>query len=966
MKIIVVFAALLCGVSQAQTPPPQATGYTLTHSDEFDSLDIGASWTGQTHQWYTSEYGQVITPSSSQASVASSVLSLDWHPGMTRPAEASLSSFDMGSQKGMAYRYGYYEARMKWSPVAGAWPGFWLLSLQSAITTGEWGEIDIFEGLGNLPYDYFGTVHDWTALNGTRTSTFNPGNDYKLLTSVDYSQWHKYGVLWEPGTLTWYFDDQPIIAAPAPAITDAQDVELILSSSEGVNWAQGNTSGVTSTDLSLNVDWVRVWQKNPVTVILPNGGTASRGTAIAGDITAPSVPANLSAVVSPSGVSLTWSPSTDNVGVKAYDVYRNGGYLNYSFTSTYTDVAAAGVWTYQVLAYDAAGNYSALSAPLQVTVAIPQTIIFPQPGNETLGALPFIISAKASSGLAVSLTSNTLPVCTVSANTVTLIIAGTCSVTATQAGNATYSAAVPVPQIFTVFPRSQTITFVQPNSPTVGAMPSLLTATASSGLAVTFTSNTPSICTVSGNTVTPIAAGNCSIMATQAGNAIYAAAVPVPQIFTVFPRSQTITFVQPNSPTVGAMPSLLTATASSGLAVTFTSNTPSVCTVSGNTVTPIAAGNCSIMATQNGNANYSASASVTQIFTVFPESQTITFGSIATQGLGTTPLTLTATATSGGALSFYSGAPSVCSVAGNVVTLIATGTCLITASQAGGGSYAAASPVTQSFSVRANLLTNGGFEYRLLSPWQLFVTADGQASASDNLDTAVFADGKASWHIAVNSAATTDWHIDFEQANISLTAGKTYQLQFWARTDSPRQLEVVTQGTQASNWAYYGLYATLPLGSSWTRSSVTFVAFLYGKRWAAGVGWATEQEASGSTTSDCRSEQGQVTPVLIDVTPDSAESRQTIDIRAPNRSVRFCDRQLASISLARNNQAKATRSPDDTAHPESEPETRAALGCGAEGRRDLKTASRWHGQSRDRATGFSSGLRRSAAFWPDI
>src|SRR5690349_7045533 len=114
MKRILILAGLFCGVSIAQRPPTQATGYTLTHGDEFDSLDVGACWTGQTHQWYSSEYGQVIAPSSSQMSVAGSLLSLDWHPGMTSPAEASLSSFDMGSKKGMAYRYGYYEARMKW------------------------------------------------------------------------------------------------------------------------------------------------------------------------------------------------------------------------------------------------------------------------------------------------------------------------------------------------------------------------------------------------------------------------------------------------------------------------------------------------------------------------------------------------------------------------------------------------------------------------------------------------------------------------------------------------------------------------------------------------------------------------------------------------------------------------------------------------------------------------------------
>ncbi len=54
----------------------------------------------------------------------------------------------------------------------------------------------------------------------------------------------------------------------------------------------------------------------------------------------------------------------------------------------------------------------------------------------------------------------------------------------------------------------------------------------------------------------------------------------------------------------------------SGNAVTFTSTTPSVCTVSGTTVTPVAAGTCTIAANQAGNATYSAATQVTQDITV--------------------------------------------------------------------------------------------------------------------------------------------------------------------------------------------------------------------------------------------------------------------------------------------------------------------------------------------------------------
>ncbi len=73
-----------------------------------------------------------------------------------------------------------------------------------------------------------------------------------------------------------------------------------------------------------------------------------------------------------------------------------------------------------------------------------------KPADKQLGDPPFALSASASSGLPVSFTSNTPGVCTVSGNTVTLIAIGTCSITATQDGNATINPATPVTRSFGV------------------------------------------------------------------------------------------------------------------------------------------------------------------------------------------------------------------------------------------------------------------------------------------------------------------------------------------------------------------------------------------------------------------------------------------------------------------------------------------------------------------------------------
>jgi beta-glucanase (GH16 family)/chitodextrinase len=83
------------------------------------------------------------------------------------------------------------------------------------------------------------------------------------------------------------------------------------------------------------------------------------------DTQAPSVPSGLSATtVSSSQVRLSWSPSTDTVGVTGYAVYRGGTQVGKTTTTTYVDegLAPGTTYSYAVSAYDAAGNSSAKSS----------------------------------------------------------------------------------------------------------------------------------------------------------------------------------------------------------------------------------------------------------------------------------------------------------------------------------------------------------------------------------------------------------------------------------------------------------------------------------------------------------------------------------------------------------------------------------------------------------------------------
>lgn len=143
-----------------------------------------------------------------------------------------------------------------------------------------------------------------------------------------------------------------------PAVTGDGIVSLRVhsTSSNGANFASKEAGATTAPQL-----------------VVTYSGSASS------DTQAPSAPGNLgaSAAADASKVDLSWTPSTDNVAVTAYDVYRNGGATLLASvngaTTTYSDttVAPATTYSYVVRARDAANNVSDPSNTATLTTPAP-------------------------------------------------------------------------------------------------------------------------------------------------------------------------------------------------------------------------------------------------------------------------------------------------------------------------------------------------------------------------------------------------------------------------------------------------------------------------------------------------------------------------------------------------------------------------------------------------------------------
>jgi hypothetical protein len=187
-------------------------------------------------------------------------------------------------------------------------------------------------------------------------------------------------------------------------------------------------------------------------------------------------------------------------------------------------------------------------------------------------------------------------------------------------GNGTYSAATPVNQTFTVTSSltAQSITFPAVGTHHPADAPFALTATASSGLGVSYAvASGPAI--VSGNTVTLTGGtGSVTIQATQAGDATYGAATPVSESFAVSALTpQTITFPSISNGAANDPPFVLIGASDSGLALSY-AVTSGLATISGNTVTVTGVGVVTIQATQPGNSTYAPATPVSQSFTIGP------------------------------------------------------------------------------------------------------------------------------------------------------------------------------------------------------------------------------------------------------------------------------------------------------------------------------------------------------------
>lgn len=172
-------------------------------------------------------------------------------------------------------------------------------------------------------------------------------------------------------------------------------------------------------------------------------------------------------------------------------------------------------------------------AALAANVPATQSITFNPLTTRVVGEDDFDAFASASSLLPVKYSSSDSAIARIKNDRIQIIKAGTTNITASQEGNASYSAANSVVQTLTVTRKEQTITFNAIPAKILDDQDFDTGATASSGLPVSYHISNPLVATIVNGKIHLTGIGSCLITALQAGNEMYNAAGSVSRTLTV-------------------------------------------------------------------------------------------------------------------------------------------------------------------------------------------------------------------------------------------------------------------------------------------------------------------------------------------------------------------------------------------------------------------------------------------------
>ncbi|WP_189333798.1 carbohydrate binding domain-containing protein [Actinoplanes ianthinogenes] len=233
------------------------------------------------------------------------------------------------------------------------------------------------------------------AISGGAVSSVEPCSTSATNTATVYykTSWTTSYLHWAPAGGSW--TTAPGVVMDEEACSGWARETVSLGTATG--WQATFTNGSGTWDNNAGKNYALGTGVTTVNAGVITANATSPCVTAPADTTAPSTPAGLAATVQNTTVSLTWTASTDNVGVAGYQIIRGGTVLT-SSANAYADrgLSARTAYTYTVKAVDAAGNLSAASSAVTVTTgeAAPVTQGEMLGGDPRKDSIYFVLTAR--------------------------------------------------------------------------------------------------------------------------------------------------------------------------------------------------------------------------------------------------------------------------------------------------------------------------------------------------------------------------------------------------------------------------------------------------------------------------------------------------------------------------------------------------------------------------------------------
>lgn len=308
----------------------------LVYNNDFSTASDLNNWVKEIHEsgWTNEELQEYVdSPNNSYVADGNLIIQGTYENGVYKSAR-------LMSKK--AFLYGKFDIVAKLPTGKGMWPAIWMMPESSCY--GEWpksGEIDIMENVGKEPQWIHGSLH-------SEKYNFRYGNQItsKLSILTNYSEFHKYSVIWTPEFIKFLVDDEVYLAHSYNAEKDPikweaypydKPYNLLLNLAIGGNWGGEVDNSLFPT--KFYIDSVKVYDL----------GFAKYDTI---------APNNIERVEINKDNVLTWYYDYDNIAVDHYLITLNNGKTFNTIFSYYafTNLDLMGATEISVQAVDVSGN----------------------------------------------------------------------------------------------------------------------------------------------------------------------------------------------------------------------------------------------------------------------------------------------------------------------------------------------------------------------------------------------------------------------------------------------------------------------------------------------------------------------------------------------------------------------------------------------------------------------------------